>query len=100
MKRRRLITRPEAKADVEDAALWYEAQRVGLGFDFTDDLDRVLMRIRENALQFPEIEPEVRRGLLARFPYAVYFEVEDETAEIVAVLHQRRRPGVWRDRLG
>lgn len=100
VKRRLVIIRPEAEADTEDAALWYEAQRVGLGLDFDEDLDHLLQRIRENALQFPEIEPEVRRGLLNRFPYAVYFVVENEMVAIVAVLHQRRRPGAWRDRLG
>jgi hypothetical protein len=50
--------------------IWYEAQREGLGERFVSEVDALIDRIRYHPLQFPVIEPPVRRGLLHCFPYA------------------------------
>ncbi len=96
---RRLVVRPEAQLDAEEAAFWYDHQQPGLGNRFTDELGQLLLRISQQPLHFPEIDRETRRGLLNRFPYSVYFAIGEETVTVVAVLHQRRRPGVWKLRL-
>jgi plasmid stabilization system protein ParE len=91
--------RPEAQDDIEAAALWYEAQREGLGERFVSEVDALIDRIRHHPLQFPLIEAPVRRGLLHRFPYVVYFVAEDEGGgAVLAVLHQHRDPDAWRVR--
>ena len=61
---RALFLRPQAQLDVADAAGWYEDQKAGLGIRFLEELDRVLSRARLTPLQFPEIDPGVRRCLL------------------------------------
>ena len=96
---RKLATRLQAQLDVEEAAIWYESRRLGLGLRFLDDLDSVMKRITATPFQFPEIHPRVRRGLLKRFPFSVYFSAGDEQVEVIAVLHQHRHPDTWRDRL-
>ena len=96
--KRRLIVRPEAELDIGDAASWYERERQGLGLRFIAELDRVLERIGASPYQFPEIEHGVRRGLLHRFPYAIYFEVHEEDVEVCAVLHFHRHPDTWKRR--
>ncbi|SRR6266487_3221784 len=96
---RDLIVRLQAQLDVEDAALWYESRRPGLGARFLDEVDYVVERIRVSPLQFPEIEPGIRRGLTRRFPYSVYFSIIEERIEIIAVLHQYRHPDTWKKRL-
>jgi hypothetical protein len=40
----------------------------------------------------------VHRALLHTFPYAVYFQTSDEIVVVLAVLHLRRDPKVWRGR--
>jgi len=42
----------------------------------------------------------VRKFLLARFPYSVYYLSRDDEVLILAVAHGSRRPGYWRHRLG
>jgi hypothetical protein len=49
----------------------------------------------EHPLWYAEIEPEIRRVSLRRFPYGVLFTVTPESIEIIAVMHHRRRPGYW-----
>ena len=95
---RGVLTRLQAQLDVEEAATWYESRRFGLGLRFLDELDSVMKRITATPFQFPEIHPRVRRALLKRFPYSVYFFASDEQVEVIAVLHQHRHPGTWRNR--
>ncbi len=97
--RPRLLIRPEAQADVEEAALWYEAQRPGLGDTFSTSVSDLIQRLAVTPLQFPLAIPPVRRGFLDRFPYGVYYLVEEDAVVIVAVVHQRRDPEVWKRRL-
>lgn len=96
---RRLHLWDEADLDVLDAVAWYEGQRAGLGAELLIELDAVMQRIVQTPLQFPEIRENVRRALLHRFPYSVYFKVGDETVDVIAVLHQHRDPGTWGQRV-
>ena len=90
--------RPEARSELEQAALWYEDQRSGLGRLFNDELFDLLRQIVAAPRQFPVVMQETRRALLRRFPYSVYFTTDSDGVVIVAVLHQRRNPAVWRRR--
>lgn len=49
-------------------------------------------------MQFPEMEPQVGRAMLSRFPYAVFFLVEEEVLAVFAFLHLHRDPDTWKDR--
>ena len=95
---RRFIVRPLAEADLEDAARWYEDERSGLVDRFLGDVNQTFSRIRERPLQFPTIGGDVHRALLHTFPYAVYFRPSEESVTVLAVLHLRRNPKVWRRR--
>ena len=92
-----VIVRPGAQADIREAAQWYESQQPGLGSEFTLQLDALFERIGHNPLQFPEIGSGVRRALLQRFPYAIYFVIAAYPV-VIAVLHQRRHPDTWKRR--
>ena len=96
---RRFTILPQAELDVSDAAAWYEERRAGLGDDFLDELDSVLRRVIKNPLQFPKVKNGVRRALLGRFPYSVYFGVTRETLEFIALIHQHRNPRIWQKRM-
>ena len=92
------IFRPAAAADVEDAFLWYESQRSGLGDEFLDELSLVLCAIAEHPFRFPVLHRDTRRALLHRFPYALFYRVLDERIIIVACMHGKRNPAHWRIR--
>ena len=95
---RRFIVRPPAEADLEQAANWYDEEQAGLGSRFLSDVDQVFGRIHAMPLQFPVVSENIRRALLHTFPYAVYFRETGETIRVLAVLHLRRRPGLWQVR--
>jgi plasmid stabilization system protein ParE len=96
---RRLTILPQAELDVSGAAAWYEERRTGLGDEFLDELDSILQRVIHDSMQFPQIKNQIRRALLRRFPYSVYFQVSGESVELMAVLHQVRDPRGWEKRI-
>lgn len=95
---------PEAVAEANAAALWYDKQRLGLGEEFMGELQSALATIRESSHGMAVLEcdsgsQEIRRHLLKRFPYMVVFAHHEEECLIVAVAHTRRRPLYWSNRL-
>lgn len=94
----RLSLRGEAEADVRAAAEWYDAQRAGLGTEFTRAVRALLATIEREPQRYPIARGEVRRALLRRFPYAVYFVPLPNVTVVIACLHVRRDPDVWQSR--
>lgn len=81
-----------AQQEVDDAYRWFEERTEGKGLEFLDELDRVIRMIRSFPLAAFEIEPEIRRSLLARFPYAVVYGLDGQTLVVIAVAHTHREP--------
>jgi plasmid stabilization system protein ParE len=90
--------RPLARADVDNAISWYGDKRPALALAFAESLDAVIARIRETPMQFPIVRGEIRRALLGRFPYGVFFTITDHQIEVLAVLHLHSKPATWKDR--
>ncbi len=88
-----------AQSEVDDAVAWYNSQAYGLGTQFLDDVDRTIRRIVTFPLSSMEIEQDIRRCLLSRFPYGIIYGIDSETVIIVAVAHSHREPRYWIDRL-
>lgn len=84
--------RPEAEADLREASEWYDGRKVGLGNEFLAEVERSLTLIQENPRLCSEIHRNVRRALLRRFPYGLFYLLEAETVVVLAVLHQARSP--------
>jgi plasmid stabilization system protein ParE len=93
----RVIIRPNAEADLQDARLWYESQRTGLG-------DELLIEVR-SAVQLLEKEPErrpiyyngFRRLITRRFPYKIFYRVEGDRVIVFRILHANPR-AFWKSR--
>jgi plasmid stabilization system protein ParE len=93
-----ILFRPEAEAEAGDALAWYESKRAGLGNEFLLALDAVVAAILRNPRQYPVVRGPVRRAVMRRFPYAVFFVVDDVRVTVLAVFHGRRSPSCWQRR--
>ena len=94
--RRPFFVLPAARDDIAAAAHWHDSGRSGLGEDFLDSIEELLLRIAEAPQQFPEIQSDVRRGLTRRFPYGIYFLATDARVDVLAVIHLHRDPEAWK----
>jgi plasmid stabilization system protein ParE len=88
----------EAVEDIEGASDWYDAQRRGLGNEFIASLEHLIQLILDFPEAFPEIAASHRRAHLHRFPFALYYRVEENLIEVVACLHTSRDPSTWSSR--
>ena len=95
---RPLRIHPEAEAELQQAFEFYEQQAEGLGGDFLDEVDRVWTDIRALPASGSPSAEGLRRSVLRRFPFVVFYEVQAEHIVVWAVAHQRRRPQYWRSR--
>jgi plasmid stabilization system protein ParE len=93
-----LVFRPEARADALEAFDFYERRQSGLGGEFRRHLDFALSRIAEAPERYPFIYRDLRRRLVERFPYVVLYRVYTDTIVVVAVMHGRQNPSVWKRR--
>ena len=90
---------PEAAEEYAGAARYYGAIDPGLGGRFFDEIERLILEVRQHPDRFWLFDPPVRRHLSTVFPYAVFFLDQPDHVWIVAVMHCKRRPSYWRQRL-
>jgi toxin ParE1/3/4 len=93
-----LIISPEAEADMGEAFNWYEEKFSALGSDFLLNVDAALQAILRNPEQFPLVHKTIRRTLIRRFPYQIFFVLETSRIVVLAVFHAKRNPKRWKGR--
>jgi plasmid stabilization system protein ParE len=95
---------PEASAELEDAAIWYDGQRPGLGLELVQAIDVALEEIAawpqigRRVTHLPNDLP-VRRVPVKRFPYHVVYLPWEGVVRILAFSHDSREPGYWLSRI-
>ena len=94
----RVVFRRIAKRELDDAISWYEHRREGLGQEFSVAVERLLDRIIVSPNQFARIRGTIRRAVLRRFPFCIYFLVEDDLVVVLAIFHAKRDPDRLEDR--
>jgi plasmid stabilization system protein ParE len=90
---------PQAEAEADAAATWYESEHPGLALQFLLELDAAIERAAENPLAYERVFLDARRLLMRRFPYAIYFTCERDVVRVFAILHQHRQTRTWQSRL-
>lgn len=75
---RSLRVRPEAEEELLAAAEWYETRKPGLGAELVAAVDEAVEQICD--------------------AYSIFFVVDENAVEVVAIAHAKRSPGYWRGR--
>jgi plasmid stabilization system protein ParE len=91
----RLKFSTRALREIGEAQEWYESQSPGLGEEVIAAMELQLKRLEQAPLLYAEVIPGVRRALLPRFPYGLFYAVRGDLVHILAVLHDARNPGRW-----
>jgi plasmid stabilization system protein ParE len=87
-----LVFRPEVRDELDDAYNYYESQKIGLGDEFLDCVDDTLDRICQMPESYPVVDRDIRRSLVKRFPYAVYYRIVSSRIIAIAIFHGYRDP--------
>ena len=89
---------PEANEDLQEARAWYDNIRPGLAERFALAVDATIEEIAERPLQFPVVYRGRRRAGVRRFPYGIFFELQENRIVVIACFHGRRNPSRWQVR--
>ena len=79
-----------AELDALEAQAWYEFQQPGLGASFNEAFGDALLQLELKPLTYQKIFGPVRRVVLRRFPYLLWFVVEDTEVVVIACTHGKR----------
>jgi len=91
-----MVIDPMAQEDVEEAFRYFENLREGLGTEFLSALSEILDRIESNPNVYQIVEGDIRRGLIRRFQYAIFYRViSGNTVLVLPIQHTSRRWGRW-----
>jgi hypothetical protein len=102
----RLVLLAEADAELDEAAIWYDERREGLGDELLIAVHSALVVISETPKSWPrwpdtpECKPLIRRFVLPRFPFAIAYQAFADRITVLAIVHGRRAPRYWVDRVG
>lgn len=93
--RRTFQFHPQARSEFLDAIAYYEEHGQGLGTAFNEEVRTSIDQVITNPWIGARYKAGTRRVLLRRFPFYLIYSVQAEVVTIIAVAHQRRRPGFW-----
>lgn len=83
---------PEVAEDADLGLAWYEDLVEGLGEEFLIEFFTALDRIAENPFLYLKVGGEIRRCLLRRFPYIIYFVAHEYEVIVIGLFHSSRDP--------
>ncbi|MBT7303896.1 MAG: type II toxin-antitoxin system RelE/ParE family toxin [Victivallales bacterium] len=89
-----------AEQEFAEAVDYHNKQCPGLGYEFAAEVQRAFKRIRRHPSAWPIFSVRARRCLTDRFPYGLLYQVRNDCILVGAVMHLKRDPQAWLDRVG
>ncbi len=94
-----IVIHTEARKELDGAIAYYEAQNLGLGLNLLTEVEEALRKIRQNPeVGTPHKIEGVRRFVIQRFPYLIFYAELEELIWIIAIAHGKRKPDYWKTR--
>ncbi len=93
-----IVIQLEAQVEIAEAYNYYESVSNGLGAAFLLAVEACIDGIQRSPEMYAVVYKEVRRGLLRRFPYGIFYIVEADQIIVLACFHARRDPKQWQQR--
>jgi len=87
---------PAAQEELHAARIWYEERSPLSAVGFAHEIAGAISRIAEAPSRYPLLEHGTRKVVLQRFPFSIFYRATEAKVVIIAIAHQKRRPGYWR----
>jgi len=89
---------PEAVRELRAAFLWYFGRNPLVAQSFQAETEHAIEVVLENPRCWPKLGKSERKYVFPRFPFNLIYRVNLGVVEVIAVAHQRRKPGYWKKR--
>ena len=94
-----IVFRREAQTEFDEAFDWYEQKQLGLGVDFLNQVTEALTRVQAMPESYEIVFQGVRRTVVQKFPYSIFYQIEMSQITVLAVFHSKRDPKIWQSRI-
>ncbi|MCU0414294.1 MAG: type II toxin-antitoxin system RelE/ParE family toxin [Ignavibacteriaceae bacterium] len=88
-----------ASKELLDGRDYYDDLVYRLGEKFLIEVEKCLNIIKTNPLAYPVIKQNVRKAVVIKFPFSILYRVNDDVIYVLAVMHQKRKPKYWVERI-
>jgi len=95
---KKIVVHPAVLLEAAEARDYLNARMEGLGDDLISSFEEVMKRIEVMPETGGTVAHGVRRMLMRRFPYAVFYRIHTDRIHILSLAHHRCRPGYWMKR--
>jgi len=89
----------DAASEMEEDRAWYRERSESAEAGFLRDLDHAIQQVSDAPAQWPRYLARTQRYVFPTYPYSLVYFVADDVIRVVAVAHDKKRPGYWRERL-
>lgn len=89
---------PAAEDEYQTALAWYFVRSPRAAERFEAAVDQAIAYIRSHPTIFPLCDDRHRFVLLGRYPYRLVYRVDGASVKVIAIVHSKRRPGLWSGR--
>lgn len=84
---------PALEKELLEIVEYYNQCTQGFGFEFLNEFERQILTIAAMPMQWRVVDADIRRVLMKRFPYVIYFRILDnDVVRVTVVKHQHRHP--------
>ncbi len=87
-----------AEDDLREARDWYDGQARETGRRLVEAVNTLLLRIAEQPRVYPVVHLDIRRAIVPRFPYGVFYRDRRDNILVVGIVHMHRHPDTWKRR--
>ncbi|MBK9332424.1 MAG: type II toxin-antitoxin system RelE/ParE family toxin [Ignavibacteria bacterium] len=88
-----ILLRPEVYSDLKESFQWYSDQHEILGMEFIEQIESCFERIKSNPYSYQLIKKNLRRAIVRKFPFGIFYQIENNEIIIFAIFHLSRLPG-------
>lgn len=98
VKRFRIEISDEAEADFDKSYEHYYQDSLNIADTFYMRINLSLDYIKQNPSSFPIAYKDVRKFVVKKFPFVIYYRIVDSTIQVIAIFHSSRNPEIWNER--
>ncbi len=88
----------DAEIDFDNSYNFYFEESSKVADEFFRRISLSLKNVMLNPFSFPIAYQNIRKFVVKKFPFVIYYQIIDSTIRVIAIFHTSRNPEIWSDR--
>jgi len=88
----------DAEADLDKSHEFYFQETPKVADAFFRRINLSFEKIKQNPYSSPNVHKNVKKFVVKKFPFVIYYQIVDSVIRVIAIFHTSRNPEIWNDR--